>query len=73
MARRMIGRWPCNDTIVSGLGACANTVDGLITPDHSAGCLVDAFATATVAMVEQEYGQMTSGDSALQSCQRAIA
>ena len=72
VARRMTANG-CTDDTARGLGACANTVDGLINPDESTGCLIEAHATATAALVAQEYPALTTTDPTLALCQRAIA
>lgn len=69
VAARIAAR-PCTDTLIGGLGLCAGTVDGLI---GDTGCLLDATAAATDAMIAQEFGALTVSDPALATCQSMIA
>jgi|GEM_PF-3810782 len=46
----------CTDTLVAVLGACADTVDGLIGADAASGCLLGTHDAAVDAMLDAEYG-----------------
>lgn len=46
----------CTDALVASLATtCAATVDGLISPDATAGCLLDAAIGAVDALIEAAY------------------
>jgi uncharacterized repeat protein (TIGR01451 family) len=64
----------CTDSILSSLAACATTLDGLVSADGSAGCLVDADATGVDEALVAEYGvTLTRAQTAERACQAAIA
>ena len=46
----------CSDALVAALGACAETVDALISADASGGCLRASHDAAVEAMIEAEFG-----------------
>jgi cysteine-rich repeat protein len=46
----------CTDPLVAALGSCADEVDGLVTPDGSAGCLRSTHDAAVQAIVESHLG-----------------
>lgn len=45
----------CTDTLVSSLGLCATTVDGLVSPDGSGGCLLTGHAAQVDALIQAEF------------------
>jgi hypothetical protein len=46
----------CSDALVADLGGtCAATVDGLISPGGSSGCLVDGHETQSDEVIDAEY------------------
>jgi cysteine-rich repeat protein len=47
----------CTDPLVAALGACAETVDGLVTPDGAGGCLRSTHDAAVEAIVESQLGE----------------
>ena len=49
------GKEKCTDTLLSGLGACAATVDGLTSPDGTGGCLITGHAAQADSAIEAEY------------------
>jgi cysteine-rich repeat protein len=46
----------CTDAIVATLGACSDTVDGLVSPDASGGCLRAADDAAVADILESRVG-----------------
>lgn len=46
----------CTDATVATLGACALTVDGLATPDATAGCLITDTDASVASQLKAEYG-----------------
>lgn len=71
------GRPKCSDAVLASLQACAASVDALVTPDGSGGCLRAAADAAVAAAIDDEYGVALSGaepdHDALESCQSAVA
>lgn len=64
----------CTDAMLAVIGACAGTVDGLVSGDGRSGCLVSSHDGAVDAMLDDEYGRrLLPGESALRRCQSAIA
>ena len=47
----------CTDALVAALGACAETVDDLVTSDASAGCLLATHDAAVRAIIEGQLGE----------------
>jgi len=45
----------CTDDLVSALGLCATTVDGLVTPDGTGGCLITGHQAQVDALIQAEY------------------
>ena len=45
----------CTDDLVSALGLCAATVDGLVTPDGTGGCLITGHQAQVDALIQAEY------------------
>jgi len=64
----------CSDALVAPLAACAPTVDGLVSADGRAGCIVVSHDAAVDAMVDDEYGRrLDPSETALRKCQETIA
>ncbi len=71
------GRPRCSDAVVARLEACASTVDGVVGPDGSGGCLLDEIAAAVDAIIDDQYGEQLGGAEPnhreLERCQKTIA
>lgn len=46
----------CTDAILGGLSACASTLDGLVDPTGSGGCLVQSIDARVSELLVDEYG-----------------
>jgi cysteine-rich repeat protein len=46
----------CTDALVGALGTCGETVDELVSPDGTAGCLIDTHDAAVAALLTAQYG-----------------
>ena len=66
-----VGR--CTDAIVSDLGACADTVDGMVSSAGDGGCLVDKYAASVDELLAKEYGRTVAAEgAAARTCQEAV-
>lgn len=54
-ARKLVGGSKCSDALVGQLDACASTVDGLVSPDGSGGCLIEDQRAAVTTMLRKQY------------------
>lgn len=64
----------CSDASLSVLATCGATVDALVTPNGTAGCLVTSHNAAVDAMLDDQYGDpVPAGETALRRCQESIA
>lgn len=54
-ARSIVER-ACSEADLQRLSACASTVDSLVTPDGTGGCLLETHARAVESMIAAEYG-----------------
>ena len=46
----------CTDTLVGALDICGKTVDELVSPDGTAGCLIETHDAAVDALLTAQYG-----------------
>jgi cysteine-rich repeat protein len=46
----------CTDALVGALATCGETVDELVTPDGSAGCLLETHDASVDALLAAQYG-----------------
>jgi cysteine-rich repeat protein len=67
----------CTDSLTAQLFACASTVDGLVSPDTTGGCVLTTHAGAAALMIDDEYGAgltgMELGYVDLRRCQEQVA
>ncbi len=71
-ARRLVAT-RCSDALLGELGACAGSVDAVVTADGREGCLVAANTAAADLMIAAAYGRtLAREEQGARSCQRAI-
>ena len=46
----------CTDTLVGALHLCGKTIDELVSPDGTAGCLIETHDAAVAALLTAQYG-----------------
>lgn len=64
----------CSDPLLARIAACAPTVDALVSPDGTGGCLVAAHDIAVDGMIDDEFGRrIDAAEAALRKCQETIA
>jgi len=64
----------CTAPSLAALAACADSIDGLVTADGTAGCLIDSHRLATDSILADQYGDPVPAQSTeLRKCQEAIA
>ncbi|HJQ84151.1 MAG TPA: hypothetical protein VKA21_08750 [Candidatus Binatia bacterium] len=64
----------CTDALVASLGACATTVDGLVTPAADGGCFLANHAAAADAAASAEFPRVLAPEELDERrCQRASA
>lgn len=64
----------CSDADIAVLGACADTVSGLVGPSGATGCLPDTHRAAVAGMLADQYGEpVPTAQRDLRRCQETIA
>ncbi len=53
---RTVGAAKCTDALIGALATCGETLDEIVSPDGTTGCLIETHDAAVDAQLTAQYG-----------------